>query len=351
MSRRQRQVIRGKFTPFFVTFALPIATDSSYSLSSYVRIAPRDTIIYDIPMLSYGLVIRGSRTEAHSRGRGRGSIPRPGRNMHAQRIHPGLFLYVITFNRNIQRALRATHRRLSGFPSHLTSAYHPQAYRYATHRDLPADCSEWAYEMRYPLVTSGRSPSRPQPCGGGLYFCPGRPFTIGNLHKRLTEAKLNHTREREKNRRASKLFVCMRESEDANPVEEVEKKEEGEFLDEEERKEAAGGKEEACGVRGREGEEQEGDESRRKIEESGTRKAQRRSPMEAKVYDASPVGVTDATTEALFQVGFLASCASLSLYPFSPSSSCSSVVHLRNNTWYTLGPSPVSRLRYTLYPP
>ncbi|KAI4500059.1 hypothetical protein M0802_004929 [Mischocyttarus mexicanus] len=38
-----------------------------------------------------------------------------------------------------------------------------------------------------------------------LLFLSGRPFTIGNLHKRLTEAKLNHTRE--KNRKATEVFL------------------------------------------------------------------------------------------------------------------------------------------------
>lgn len=65
-------------------------------------------IIYDIPMLSYGLVIRRSHRSAFKGEEGRKGkgLPRLCRNMHAQRIHPGLFLYVITFNRNIQRALR-----------------------------------------------------------------------------------------------------------------------------------------------------------------------------------------------------------------------------------------------------
>lgn len=87
-------------------------------------------------MLSYGLVIRRSHGSAFKEEEGGGGrmgrgLPRPCRNMHAQRIHSGLFLYVITFNRNIQRELRAARRRLCGFPSHLTSAYHPQTYRYA----------------------------------------------------------------------------------------------------------------------------------------------------------------------------------------------------------------------------
>lgn len=50
-------------------------------------------------------------------------------------------------------------------------------------------------------------PSSPSAAAALPLFLSGRPFTIGNLHKRLTEARLNHTREREKNRRASEVFV------------------------------------------------------------------------------------------------------------------------------------------------
>lgn len=106
--------------------------------------------------------------------------------------------------------------------------------------------------------------------------------------------------------------------------------------------------EEAAAMRGRKGED-EGDTRRKKIERSGTRKARKRSPMEAKVYDASPAGVTDATTEALFQVGFLASCAPLPL----PFPSLPLLLLVRYTYVTTLGTRsrvllPVSRLRYIL---
>lgn len=184
--------------------------------------------------------------------------------MHAQRIHPGLFLYVITFNRNIQRAPRELRTVVPvDSPSHLTSAYHPQTYRYAstathrhTHRQTtpngPTKCVNIRTLPFFPFAATVR---RRRP----LFLCPGRPFTIGNLHKRLTEAKLNHTREREKNRRASKLFVCMRESEDTFPVWKRQRKRKRANLDEEE-EEQRGRK---LAVRGGRGEETRRREGRR----------------------------------------------------------------------------------------
>lgn len=56
--------------------------------------------------------------------------------------------------------------------------------------------------------------------------------------------------------------------------------------------------------------------------------------MEAKVYDASPAGVTDATTEAqrAHLLGFLP--------PSLPPPVTPRRIHLRNNTWYTVSRSP-----------
>lgn len=122
-------------------------------------------------------------------------------------------------------------------------------------------------------------------------------------------------------------------------VEEAEKKEE----DRSRRRTKQRGKKLA--MRGRKGED---GETRRKKVESGMRKARRRSPMEAKVYDASPAGVTDATTEALFQVGFLASCASLA-HPFlSLPSLAVGYTYVTTLGTRSRALSPVSRLRYTL---
>lgn len=123
-------------------------------------------------------------------------------------------------------------------------------------------------------------------------------------------------------------------------MEEAEKKEEGRSRrrTKQRRKKLA--------MRGRKGE--DGGTRRRKIEESGMRKARRRSPMEAKVYDASPAGVTDATTEALFQVGFLASCASLP-HPFlSPRLLAVGYTYVTTLGTRSRALLPVSRLRYTL---
>lgn len=77
------------------------------------------------------------------------------------------------------------------------------------------------------------------------------------------------------------------------------------------------------------------------------RKARRRSPMEAKVYDASPAGVTDATTEALFQVGFLASCASLPHPSLSPRLLAVGYTYVTTLGTRSRALLPVSRLRYT----
>lgn len=62
------------------------------------------------------------------------------------------------------------------------------------------------YETRFRWYVRS-PPSSPSAAAALPLFLSGRPFTIGNLHKRLTEARLNHTREREKNRRASEVFV------------------------------------------------------------------------------------------------------------------------------------------------
>lgn len=209
-----------------------------------------------------------------------------------------------------------------------------------THTDLRAPQGgrlRDAFPLVRPVVRSSRSL---QPL-----FLSGRPFTIGNLHKRLTEARLNHTREREKNRRAFGRSICAWGGSEGSSMGVP----------------RSGGR---CGEEGRRPRRSRGAKKRKK--RSGERRKRRDeakdrgkrgdeegakealSPMEAKVYDASPAGVTDATTEALrtlFQVGFLLRALS----PLSPLPSLHPTlgVHLRN----TLGTRDRAhrRIPVTLY--
>lgn len=106
------------------------------------------------------------------------------------------FLYVIAFSWNIH----------CGVWILIWRVYHPQTCG-RTQRNAYSGPWTGGSTKRVSAGTSGRL-RRPASAAAALpLFLSGRSFTIGNLHKRLTEAKLNHTREREKNRKASEVFV------------------------------------------------------------------------------------------------------------------------------------------------
>lgn len=138
--------------------------------------------------------------------------------MHAQRIHPGLSLC---------HHLQPEHPPLR-VDSHLTSV--PPTNVRATHAYSGAGRA--GLRNAFPLVRPVASVVPVRSNRALPLFLSGRPFTIGNLHKRLTEARLNHTREREKNRRASEVFVrggarVRVPWSRSGAMEEAEKKEEG----------------------------------------------------------------------------------------------------------------------------
>lgn len=240
--------------------------------------------------------------------------------MHAQRIHPGLSLC---------HHLQPEHPPLR-VDSHLTSVPPTSVRARARTRIPPSRAGGRIYETRFRWYVRS-PPSSPSAAAALPLFLSVRPFTIGNLHKRLTEARLNHTREREKNRRASKVFVRGGARVRVPGPGAVRRGGRGREKGRRQIARRSGG--EAGGGRGR-----------RSV--GGTRKARRRSPMEAKVYDASPAGVTDATTEAPRS---LPSWFPRLLYSLPPPSLPAHQVHLRNNTWYTVPRS--RRIPVTRYTP
>jgi len=146
-------------------------------------------IIYDIPALRVMIPWSGGRS-TETRG---GELPQ---YLCRPKGFIPSFLYVIAFSRNIHCRVRVLIWRV----------YHPQTCERAQRN---AYSEPWAggSTKRVSAGTSGRL-HRPASAAAALpLFLSGRSFTIGNLHKRLTEAKLNHTREREKNRKASEVFV------------------------------------------------------------------------------------------------------------------------------------------------
>lgn len=140
-----------------------------------------------------------------------------------------------------------------------------------------------------------------------LLFLSRQPFTIGNLHKRLTEARLNHTREREKNRRASEVFVrggARVRVPGPGALEEV--REKGREKRQISRREAA--KKPAV--------EEEDDEAT--VEGQGRREGARRWRRKFTTRRPPELPTLPRRLRALFQVGFLASCAGFHPSPSFP---------------------------------
>lgn len=212
-------------------------------------------------MLSYGLVIRGSHRSAFKGEGKRGLYRGPAAICTPRASIPNSFFMSSPSTGTFSVRRESYAPSSQWIPITSDERVPPTNLQVCIHGNTDIHTGRLLRTGLRNALTSGRSPSSRsrQPCGGGLYFCPGRPFTIGNLHKRLTEAKLNHTREREKNRRASKLFVCMRESEDTFPVWKRQRKRKRTNLDEEE-EEQRGRK---LAVRGGRGEETRRREGRR----------------------------------------------------------------------------------------
>jgi len=211
--------------------------------------------------------------------------------------------------------------------------YHPQTCgRAHTRNSGPGGRVYETHFRRY--VRS--PPSSPSSVAAALsLFLSGRPFTIGNLHKRLTEARLNHTREREKNRKASEVFVRggarVRIPGPRSGVERWKKQRK--------RKKAQIARGEAAEKLSVEEEEEErwwrdkegakaladGGESLRRVARRSYRRYHGGSALSSKSVSSPPA-------------------LALSLSPLLPTRQ----IHLRNNTWYTV---PRSRripvMRYT----
>lgn len=155
----------------------------------------------------------------------------------------------------------------------------------------------------FPPVRPVASKSSPSVAAALLLFLSRRPFTIGNLHKRLTEARLNHTREREKNRRASEVFVrggARVRVPGPGALEEVrEKGREGRSR--EEKKPAV---------------EEEDDEAT--VEGQGRREGARRWRRKFTTRRPPELPTLPRRLRALFQVGFLASCVRFHPSPSFP---------------------------------
>lgn len=233
--------------------------------------------------------------------------------MHAQRIHPGLSLC---------HHLQPEHPPLC-VDSHLTSVSSTNALARAQHTHIPG--SGRVYETRFRWYVRS-PPSSPSAAAALPLFLSGRPFTIGNLHKRLTEARLNHTREREKNRRASEVFVrggarvCVPGA-GAEQWKRQRKRKKAEIARGETAVKLGDGRERRSGeVVGR-----------------GRREGARR--WRRKFTTRRPPELPDATTEAPRSLPSRFPRLLCSLPPPLPSRPAHQV-HLRNNTWYTVPRSP-----------
>lgn len=198
--------------------------------------------------------------------------------------------------------------------------YHPQTCGRARNTCILQGTGGRVYETRFRWYVRS-PPSSPSAATALPLFLSGRPFTIGNLHKRLTEARLNHTREREKNRRASEVFVRGgARVRVPGPGAERWKRQ---------RKRKKADREVKLAVEEEEGATAEG-QGRCEGARRWRRKFTTRRPPE--------LPTLPRRLRALFQVGFLL----CSLPPLLPADQA----HLRNNTWYTVPRSrriPVTR--------